>query len=87
MTTSVKISVNGNYKVPVRWKQGDHEEQMVVSGRGREGPNEQTIWFQHGNDAMMLEIGPETYDDSTEAGGSHHGGVGEAQDQQEDDGA
>lgn len=62
MTVSVKVSVNGNYKLPVRIKQGAREEEMIISGRGHDGPNEQYIHFSHGADAMHLELGPEEQD-------------------------
>lgn len=66
MTVSVKISVNGNYKLPVSYKQGDNEESFVISGRGHEGPNERSIMFYHGQDVMTLELGPEEPDNGDE---------------------
>lgn len=66
MTVSVKISVNGNYKVPFSFKQGDREENHVISGRGCNGPNEHTVHFSHGPDVMTLEIGPESQDNGEE---------------------
>lgn len=62
MTVSIKISVNGNYKLPVAYKQGDREVSVVISGRGYEGPNVQDIHFRHGADAMTLTVGPEEPD-------------------------
>lgn len=62
MTISVKVSVNGNFKCPVVFRQGDREENRLVSGYGRDTPNEISIPFQHGPDAMTLEIGPEEPD-------------------------
>ena len=62
MTISVSISVNGNYKVPVTYKQGDREHSQVISGRGHTGPNVVHIPFYHGPDAMTLELGPEVQD-------------------------
>lgn len=62
MTVMVKVSVNGNYKLPVSVKQGDREEGFTLSGRGKDGPDERVISFQHGPDAMTLSIGPEEYD-------------------------
>lgn len=62
MTISVKISVNGNYKCPVSLKQGDREESFVLSGRGKDGPDERHISFYHGPDAMTLSVGPEEPD-------------------------
>jgi hypothetical protein len=63
MTISVSISVNGNYKCPVSYKQGDREENHVVSGRGMDRPNVLHIPFYHGADAMTLSVGPEERDD------------------------
>lgn len=62
MTISVKISVNGNYKCPVSYKQGDREETQIVSGRGHDGPKEIYIPFYHGPDVMTLSVGPEEPD-------------------------
>ena len=62
MTISVAISVNGNYKCPVSFKQGDREESHVISGRGLDRPNVLHIPFHHGPDAMSLSVGPEEPD-------------------------
>lgn len=62
MTTTVKISVNGNYKCPVSYKQGDREQSLVISGRGHQGPKEETLYFYHGPDVMTVQIGPEEQD-------------------------
>lgn len=62
MTINVTVSVNGNYKCPVSYKQGDREENHVISGRGRDTPNELHIPFYHGADAMTLNVGPEEPD-------------------------
>jgi hypothetical protein len=68
MTVSVKVSVNGNYKLPINYKQGDNEVSETISGRGHEGPKEMHIPFRHGADVMTLVIGPEEVDngDATE---------------------
>lgn len=62
MTVSVKVSVGGNYKVPVTFRQGDREETQVISGRGLNVPFELYIPFYHGKDIMTVEIGPEEHD-------------------------
>lgn len=62
MTISVRISVNGNYKCPVSYKQGDREVSQVVSGFGRDTPNELHIPFYHGPDVLTLSVGPEEPD-------------------------
>lgn len=62
MTTTVKISVNGNYKCPVSYEQGARKENHVVSGYGRDTPNELYIPFYHGPDVMSLRVGPESPD-------------------------
>jgi hypothetical protein len=62
MTISVKVSVNGNYKCPVGYKQGASEHSQIVSGRGHDGPNEIYIPFNHGADAMTVTVGPEEPD-------------------------
>lgn len=62
MTISISVSVNGNYKCPVSYKQGQHEITQVISGFGHDGPNVLYIPFQHGRDAMTLSVGPEEPD-------------------------
>jgi hypothetical protein len=62
MTISVRISVNGNYKCPVSYRQGDREESFTLSGRNSTGPVERHIPFYHGPDAMTLSVGPEEQD-------------------------
>lgn len=62
MTISVKVSVNGNYKCPVTFKQGDREETKVISGRDKQGPEELYIPFYHGPEPMTVTIGPEEQD-------------------------
>ena len=62
MTISIQVSVNGNYKCPVKFKHGDREKTEVVSGRGSEGPKVLNIPFYHGSEVMTVEIGPETQD-------------------------
>lgn len=62
MTISVRVSVNGNYKCPVTYKQGDRDVTEVISGRGHEGPKELHIPFYHGPDVLTLSVGPEEQD-------------------------
>lgn len=62
MTVSVKVSVNGNYKVPVTYKQGDRDVTETISGRDHDGPKELYIPFHHGPDVMSVQIGPEEPD-------------------------
>lgn len=62
MTINVTVSVNGNYKCPIVFKQGAREEKHLVSGFGRDTPNELSIPFQHGPDVLTLEVGPEEPD-------------------------
>lgn len=68
MTISINVSVNGNYKCPVKYSQGDREIEQVVSGRGHNGPNVLHIPYYHGTDPMSVEIGPEEQDNGDEAG-------------------
>lgn len=62
MTISVTVSVNGNYKCPVTYKQGDREYTLQLSGREAGGRDERIIPFGHGSDVMTLTIGPEEPD-------------------------
>lgn len=63
MTISVNVSCNGNYKCPVKYKQGDREESFVLNGFGKDGPDNKHISFYHGPDVMTLEVGPESPSD------------------------
>jgi len=67
MTISVTVSVNGNYKCPVSYEQGDREENHVVSGFGRDTPNVLSIPFYHGPDLLTLSVGPEEQDNGEAA--------------------
>lgn len=62
MTVSVQISVNGNYKLPVTYKQGDTEVAETITGKGSDGPKVLSIPFSHGADAMEISVGPEEPD-------------------------
>ena len=66
MTVSVKVTVNGNYKLPISYKQGGREENHVISGHGLDRPNELHIPFHHGPDVMTLTVGPEEPDNGEE---------------------
>ena len=69
MTISVQVSVNGNYKCPVSYKQGDREESQVISGRDSDGPKVLHIPFYHGPDAMTVSVGPEEQDNGDNGDG------------------
>lgn len=58
MTTKISVSVNGNYKIPV--KQGDAV--TWVSGRGSDGPNVVDFRPSSHGDGMVFTIGPEEPD-------------------------
>lgn len=64
MTISIKVSVNGNYKVPVTTKYGDSEPTMeVISGRGLTAPFVKDIPYHHGLDNIVsVSVGPEEQD-------------------------
>lgn len=62
MTVSVQISVNGNYKLPFKYKQGEWEVTGEISGKGLNEPKVEYIQFSHGPDVMTLELGPEEPD-------------------------
>ncbi len=62
MTISIKVSVNGNYKVPVTTKVNDDEPTTeVISGRGHEGPFVKDISYPHGS-VVNVSVGPEEED-------------------------
>jgi hypothetical protein len=63
MTISVTVSCNGNYKCPVSYKQGERVEGFILSGRGKDGPDQRSIPFYHGPDVMTLSVGPEEPDE------------------------
>lgn len=67
MTISIKVSVNGNYKVPVTTKYGDDvpPSTEVISGRGHEGPFVKEIPYYHGSNPsniVTVSVGPEEQD-------------------------
>lgn len=66
MTISIKVSVNGNYKVPVTTKYGDGEPTIeVISGRGHEGPFVKDIPYYHSSNSsnvVTVSVGPEEQD-------------------------
>jgi hypothetical protein len=69
MTIGIKVSANGNYKVPVKVvHQYGTEEHFVVSGRGHEGPKVQDIPFYHGSptNVVTITVGPESADNGEE---------------------
>jgi hypothetical protein len=58
MTTNITVSVNGNYKIPV--KQG--ETVTWVSGRDSDGPNAVNFSPHDHGDGTVFVIGPEEQD-------------------------
>ena len=64
MTISINVSVNGNYKVPVRTQYGDSEPTTeVISGRGHDGPFVRRINYYHGTEEVVtVTVGPEEAD-------------------------
>lgn len=58
MTTKISVSVNGNYKIPV--KQG--EAVTWVSGRGNAGPKVVDFNPHSHGDGSVFVIGPEEPD-------------------------
>jgi hypothetical protein len=58
MTTKISVSVNGNYKIPV--KKGDTT--TWVSGRGNEGPKNMDFYPDGHGDGTVFVIGPEEQD-------------------------
>jgi hypothetical protein len=63
MTTTVTVSVNGNYKMPV--KQG--ETIVYVSGRGHPGPKAETFYPHSHGDGTVFVVGPEEPDNDEES--------------------
>jgi hypothetical protein len=66
MTISIKVSVNGNYKVPVTTKYGDNEATTeVISGRGLDQPFVRDIPYYNGgspSNIVVVSVGPEEAD-------------------------
>lgn len=66
MTISIKVSVNGNYKIPVTTKYGDSEPTTeVISGRGHDGPFVKDITYYHGSNPsniVHVSVGPKEAD-------------------------
>lgn len=71
MTISIQVSVNGNYKAPVKITREDgSEENHVVSGFGLDRPNVLHVNHYHGGSTVTtVAVGPEEQDDvGTEEG-------------------
>lgn len=64
MTTKITVSVNGNYKIPV--KQPGMPD-VWVSGRGHEGPATQNFTPHDHGDGTTFIIGPEEPDNGEPA--------------------
>ncbi len=64
MTISINVSVNGNYKAPVKVTRSDGStEDHVVSGRGMDRPNILNISHYHGtSNVTTVAVGPEEKD-------------------------
>lgn len=64
MTISITVSVNGNYKVPVKVSYDDGQESTeVISGRGHEGPFVKHVPHYHGpSKVTTVVVGPEEED-------------------------
>lgn len=64
MTIGIQVSVNGNYKCPVKVGRSDGSEvNYVVSGFGRTTPNVLHISHYHGdNNITCVVVGPEEPD-------------------------
>jgi hypothetical protein len=66
MTISIQVSVNGNYKVPVKTQYGDEEPTTeVITGRGSPGLFVKSIPYYHGSNpsnVVVVSVGPEEPD-------------------------
>ena len=66
MTISIQVSVNGNYKVPVKTQYGDEEPTTeVITGRGSPVPFVKSINYYHGSNpsnVVVVSVGPEEPD-------------------------
>lgn len=64
MTISIQVSVNGNYKVPVKTSYKDGMESTeVISGRGLDHPFVKHIYYHHGTkEVVTVTVGPEEAD-------------------------
>jgi hypothetical protein len=64
MTISITVSVNGNYKVPVKVQYEDGRESVeVISGRGHDGPFVKHVSHYHGpSKVTTVIVGPEEQD-------------------------
>ena len=66
MTININVSVNGNYKVPVKTQYGEEEPTTeVITGRGSNGPFVKNIPYYHGSNpsnVVVVSVGPEEPD-------------------------
>lgn len=70
MTISISVSVNGNYKAPVKVTREDGSvENHVVSGFGMDRPNVLSINHYHGaSNVTTIAVGPESQDNGDDTG-------------------
>lgn len=68
MTISIRVSVNGSYKVPVTvQREGVEDSTQTISGRGHDGPKVLDIPYYHGaSNVVTVVVGPEEYDHGEE---------------------
>lgn len=64
MTISIRVTVNGDYKAPVKvTRQDGSEENHVVSGFGLDRPNVLWVNHYHGqSNVTTISVGPEEQD-------------------------
>jgi hypothetical protein len=62
MATSLKISVEGDFKTKVVYKQGDRKGEITVSGCGCEGPNEVHVPLFPDAGPLTVTVHPEEVD-------------------------
>lgn len=64
MTISIKVSVNGSYKIPVTVERTGREPVTeIISGRGLNSPFVKDIVYEHGTgDIVTVSVGPEEPD-------------------------
>ncbi len=69
MTIGIKVSVNGNYKTPVKVTREDGSvENHEISGFGMDGPNVLDITHYHGaSNITLVAVGPEEVDNGEAA--------------------
>ena len=68
MTITIQVTIQGNYKVPIKVVRPGHpDEEVVITGRNAGGPVSRHFTHFHGDESTtQVTVGPEVFDDGKE---------------------